>query len=215
MLKRRIVIADDDTDILFKVVNAIPNDKINLLKNFEVIQWLYGDLSFLKDDASETEKNWGCAVLEGVIKTRSPKGQWSGPFGEKILEEIFLIQGIPSTKITKKNKMSVEEPDRETLDFLYEVKTQSYNTSGTAGEKIFSVPFKYAELPEVYGKPLKIVCFGGAEKFLRSRLPLGEKNYDSQKLKFLEFYKAQKIEFVSGTELLKEILTTTTTNFHQ
>ena len=202
--KPRIVIRDDDADEFFRVLNSHTTDEtIKLLKKYEVIQWLFGDLSFLGDDMAETEKAWGCNIINGVIKTQSPKGQWSGVFGEKILEEIFLLQGKESWKITKFNKKSREEPDRETYEFLYEVKTQSYNTPGTAGEKIFAVPFKYAELPIVYGKPLKIVCFGGAERFLKSSLSVEQ---TCQKRKFLDFYKEQKIEFIYGTDVLKEIL---------
>ena len=54
-------------------------------------------------------------------------------------------------KPTKKNHY---QPDLETE--ILEVKSQSFYTSGTAGEKILGCHFKYCEIPELYGKNLFI-----------------------------------------------------------
>jgi hypothetical protein len=50
-----------------------------------------------------------------------------------------------------------------------EVKCGTYYTNGTAHEKILGCPFKYADIPILYSKPLKIVCIGGAEKICREQ----------------------------------------------
>ena len=55
-------------------------------------------------------------------------------------------------------KLHGYHPDIETDDFVYEVKGQRYFMGGTASEKVLGVPYKYADIPEIYGKPLKIVC---------------------------------------------------------
>jgi hypothetical protein len=83
-----------------------------------------------------------------------------------------------------------------------EVKTETYYTTGTAGEKILGCPFKYAEVPIWYGKPLRILCLGGAEKACREEYGnLGDKG-SPQKKKFLEFFKENQIEYVGATDLL-------------
>ena len=89
-------------------------------------------------------------------------------------------------------------------DAILEVKTQTFYTSGTAGEKILGCPFKYSEVPDLWGKPLKIICLGGAEDICRRQygnLP-GEK-CSPQKKKFLDFFKENRIEYIAATDILK------------
>ena len=97
-----------------------------------------------------------------------------------------------------------EYVDYEVDDALLEVKTQTYHTSGTAGEKILGSPFKYAEIPELYSKPLRIVCIGGAERICREQYGnlVGPK-CSIQKKRFIDFYKENNIEYVGATEILK------------
>ena len=54
--------------------------------------------------------------------------------------------------------------DLETFKEMIEVKTGSYFTTGTAGEKVPGVPWKYSEVPDLYGKPLLIILIGGDKK---------------------------------------------------
>ena len=91
-------------------------------------------------------------------------------------------------------------------DAIVEVKTGTFYTSGTAGEKILGCPFKYAEIPELYGKPLKILCLGCAEKVCREsygNLP-GAK-CSPQKKAFLDFFRAQGIEYIGASDVLRSI----------
>ena len=41
---------------------------------------------------------------------------------------------------------------------MVEVKSRTWCTTGTAGEKVLGVPYKYADVPNLYNKPLMIVC---------------------------------------------------------
>jgi hypothetical protein len=90
------------------------------------------------------------------------------------------------------------------------VKTETYRTSGTAGEKILGVPFKYASVPRLYGKPMIIICLGGAEKAcIEEYGNLGSDDNPKrtpEKKKILEFYKELQIEYVSATSLLRALL---------
>jgi hypothetical protein len=129
--------------------------------------------------------------------------QWTGPFGQHVCEEIYILLGKKCTKPLKKEG---HEPDHEVDEAIVEVKTQTYYTTGTAGEKILGVPLKYAEVPVLYEKPLFIVCLGGAEKVCREKyLILGPKTTPKRK-ECLEFYKTNlQVEFIGATDLLNSI----------
>jgi len=144
-----------------------------------------------------------------LLKIRRPdikkSGQWTTLLGEYICEEIYLLSNETIYKPTNINKF---KPDWETSTAIIEVKTQTYYTSGTAGEKILGVPFKYIDVPQLYSKPLVIVCISGAEKLSRyqyGNLP-GIMCNDSKK-QILEFYKSKSIEYIGATDLLIEIIT--------
>ena len=144
--------------------------RITLLRDNNVVQWLFGDLSFLGDgkrkDLKVLEDIWG----RKTMKLRRPDlkldKQWTNLFGEYICEEIYFLYGKHVSKPAKKNRL---QPDKEIDDAIIEVKTETYYTEGTAGEKILGTPFKYSEVPTLYGKPLKILCIGGAEKACREQ----------------------------------------------
>lgn len=195
-----------------KYIALNTNSKIILLRQKEVIQWLHGDLTFLPsiENINKTldqklyktiEDKWG----QDMLRIRRPDlkldGQWTNKFGEHICEEIYLLLGKNVSKPVKKNHY---QPDLEVDNVILEAKAQTFYTNGTAGEKILGTPFKYAEVPELYGKPLKIVCIGGAEKICREQygnLP-GEK-MSTQKNKILECFREIGIEYLAATHILR------------
>ena len=96
------------------------------------------------------------------------------------------------------------QPDLEIDDAIIEVKTGTFHTSGTAGEKILGCPFKYAEIPTLYEKPLKILCIGGAEKICRENYGnLPGVKCSIQKKKFLDFFRENRIEYIGASDILK------------
>ena len=98
-------------------------------------------------------------------------------------------------------------PDFEIDNFVIEVKTNSYFTSGTATEKILGCPFKYAEIPELYKKNLIIICVGGAEKICRENYGnLNIENTVNIKKKYINFFKENGIVFIGLSELLLSFL---------
>ena len=103
-----------------------------------------------------------CLNMHSFKTKEDVKKQWSGPFGERIVKEFYRQSGN-----NVHENVEIKEgfhPDIETDDFMVEVKTQTFFTTGTAGEKIIGVPIKYRNIPKLYGKKLIIVCVGGAEK---------------------------------------------------
>jgi hypothetical protein len=198
------------------IIQNFDNDpRIFLLKDIEVIRWLFGDLSFLpmvevtsnkrKDNKKRKthEDVWGKAKLLTRRPDLNLKKQWTNKWGEHIAEELYSLMG---ENVTKPIKMNGYQPDLQSNDFIIEAKTQTFFTSGTAGEKILGTPFKYCEVLELYGKTLKIVCMGGAEKLCRQQYGnLPGSKCSNKKKEFLEFFKKNGIEYVAATDLLINI----------
>lgn len=176
---------------------------MKLLANKEVLKWIHGDLSFLKTKDKTAEDDWGRKILKNHRPNLKADKQWSGKLGEDICEELYEMLGVHPHRPEKVNGHQL---DVETDDFIIEVKTETFYTSGTATEKILGCPFKYASIPVAFSKPLKIVCIGGAEKKCKEKYGiLGGKCNPTQQL-FLEFFKSHNIEYVAASELLTQAL---------
>ena len=207
-------IVDMETTKFLEFVSKIEDPKIVLLRQKEVVQWLFGDLSFLpaiekKNKTSDEAKykvledKWGQATLKIRRPDLKLDKQWTNMFGEHLCEEIYTLLGKTVTKPAKKEHFC---PDREVDDAIVEAKAGTFHTGGTAGEKILGCPFKYAEIPDLYGKPLKILCMGGAEKVCREsygNLP-GAK-CSPQKKKFLDFFRENRIEYIGASDILRSL----------
>jgi hypothetical protein len=200
-----------------KVFEYISNSKIevNLLKNKDVIQWLFEDMSFLpeiekinktKDNSKYKilEDRWGQNIMKELRPDLKLDKQWTNLFGEYICKEVYLLMNKIINKPTKKLNY---QPDLEMDDSIIEVKTGTYYTSGTAGEKILGCAFKYAEIPNLYSKNLKIICIGGAEKMSREQYGnLKGDKCSTEKIEILDFLKKKRIEYVGITDILKSFI---------
>jgi hypothetical protein len=206
--------ADLATEQFMAFISKAENPNIVLLRQKEVIQWLFGDLSFLPEiekknkrlDESEykaLEDNWGQAVMKIRRADLKLDKQWTNKFGEHICEEIYTLHGKVVTKPVKQKRY---QPDSKVDDAILEAKAQTFYTSGTAGEKIMGVPVKYAEIPKLYGKPVKILCMGGAEKVCRENYGiLPGAMCSPEKQEFLEFFRSRKFEFIGASDLLRSL----------
>ena len=166
---------EDTNNIIDKIHDIIcknTDDSIILLKKKEVIKWIFDDLSFLpkiekKNKTTDNSKykkledSWGKNMFKYKDPTKILNKQWTNKFGEYICIEIYSLF---NKKATKPQKLNKHLPDIELDDCIIEVKTGTYYTEGTAHEKILGCPFKYADIPTIYSKPLKIFCVGGAVK---------------------------------------------------
>lgn len=200
---------------IYEYIQVIEDDRIVLLRNKEVLQWLFGDTSFLPpiEKTTKTADTKKYKVLEDewgrrTTKIRRPDlelaKQWTTCFGQHVVEELLMLQGKTVTNPMNKNGY---EPDREVDDAIWEVKTETYFTEGTAGEKILGCPFKYAEVPRLYGKPLRIICLGGAEKACREQYgSLPGAKMSEEKKEILDFYKSKGIEYVAASDVLKSLI---------
>ena len=172
----------------------------------EVIQWLKADWSFLrtpednfknktaeKKEIYKRENDWAWNLFCAGLPSHKYKqdGKWSGRFGQLIFEDMVPNGWRPA----KKANFLLDWEDE---NFVYELKTQFHLSGGTAQEKIPAVPIKYIDVPELFGKPLRIVCFAGAETYTKAFLK------DSPKMRVqLALWKEWGIEYVWGSDLVQ------------
>jgi len=156
-----------------------------MLSNQSVRSWLLGNVKMSKIQENE----WGRALVEQYRPKNSKAKAWSGILGEQLIRELYPDGWTPV-------KLNGFKPDWETKDFVIEVKTQSWFTKGTAGEKIFGVPIKYRNLPALYKKPLVIVCFGRAESIWF------DMERDASLVRIIDFWKSMNITYQRGSELI-------------
>lgn len=150
--------------------------------------------------AAKLEKEWGNKMIG-----QENNSYWSSILGEQ-LTKIILENSGRSVKKPKKIKNLL--PDLETEDAIWEVKTSNWTVGGTAGEKILAVPYKYAEVPILYKKPLKIVCVAYQEWELVYKYKIFSENNSPERYKMIDFWKDMSIEYVSFNDLVKSIIVT-------
>lgn len=156
-------------------------------------------ISQLRSIAKAQETEWGNTIIG-----QTNNGNWTTLLGERLVYDVLMLKGENPRKPETKNGYS---PDWETDNFIYEVKTRNWTTSGTAGEKVYGVMYKYSDIPILYEKPLKIVCVAYQEYELvhGNTKIFGE--VSNNKKKFLELAKNEmSIEYVKFSDLVKELV---------
>ena len=164
---------------------------MSYLKNLEITQWLVSNpyICLQKSLRKQAEDSWGKSVI------RKDTCQWSTPLSETIFLEYLQNTNnkiITRNKVYKSSTGKKLKPDFETEKAVYEIKCRTWNTTGTAGEKILGVPYKYSELPRLSGKPLYIVLMAYQEKE-----DFGIFNSD-----ILKYWRLQGITFIKFTDLM-------------
>mgnify|MGYP007047405692 CR=1 FL=1 len=201
---------------LVKIIAKNKNQNIILLRQKEIIQWIFNDLTFLpiiddelcmtkrKKILKKNEFEWGKKMLLLKNKNIKVNKQWTNKFGEYICEEIYTLL---DKNVYIPKKINHFQPDLETDNEIIEVKTGTYGTEGTAHEKILGVPFKYADIPELYKKPLKIFLIGESERKGRDLYGILNSNKRTDKKnKYINFFKENGIEYIASTDLLKSLI---------
>jgi len=171
------------------------------------VDWCFSDSDFVKNLDKNKEREWGLQQLQtGVDK---PTSQWTTKIGEKMVYDVLkVLNKNPRRANNPQKSMNGTRlcPDWETDDALYECKTRTYFTNGTAGEKILGTPWKYMECFDIYKKPLYIVCIGYQEQEAHEKFGLFEPQCNIKK-QLLEFYNTKgQIQYLKFTELLKQLL---------
>lgn len=169
---------------------------MSLISRKCVLNWIYGHGLWARGGCqpalNKLEKEWAHEILNSKTK------MWSAVLGEQIVKDILEIDG---DVVWRPQKLDRQRPDWETKEYLYEVKTRNWTTTGTAGEKILGVPYKYANVPEIYGKPLKIILVGYQEYEATVKFNIFDTQSEAKR-KQIDLWKRQGIDFVKCSELL-------------
>ena len=151
-----------------------------------------------RDEAEKEEKKWGNSMIG-----QTNNGQWTTKLGEGLVHDVLQKRGENPRKPLEKGGF---QPDWETDDFIYEVKTRNWHIGGTAGEKVLGTWIKYQNIPELYGKPLKIVCVAFQEyELTHGKTPYFGENVSEKTKTVLDLAKKWNIEYVKFSDLVKTI----------
>jgi hypothetical protein len=186
---------------IFDVTSKCNVPKNNLFRyDMTALQWCFNDQSYLRQttDDQTAENEWGRKML-AIAQNRPEEdiGQWSGPLGELLFKNLCDIQTVKVWRPEQKKRL---KPDFETKLGIYEIKTGTWNTTGTAHAKIGNVPWNYAPVLRLYNKPPSIICIARAMEYAlesqyilrqgEQRIPERQEQYDvwcRQGIRFIDF----------------------------
>lgn len=109
----------------------------------------------LDEEYAKKEREWGNEIIG-----QKNNGQWTTKLGESLVKSVLYKKGENPRKPLNKGGY---RPDLETDTAIFEVKTSSWWIRGTAGEKVYGTWLKYQDVPNLYGKPLIIICVAEQE----------------------------------------------------
>jgi len=152
-----------------------------------------------KEDLMNAEKKWGNDMIG-----QENNGQWTTKLGQDLVYEVLQLLGENPRKPSPKGRF---QPDWETDNYIIEVKTSNWWVDGTAGEKVLGTGIKYQGIPELYGKPLRIVCVANQEEELTNgkTVYFGE-NITKKTQQFLDMVSSWKIVYVRFSDLVSPVL---------
>jgi len=178
-LKERIEWALNKPEVVIKKEGITKGHQIEILKN--------------------EEKKWGNKMIG-----QENNGQWTTLLGENLVRDILQLRGENPRKPEHKGGFN---PDWETDEYIYEVKTSNWWVSGTAGEKVFGTFIKYQKIPKLYGKPLKIVCVANQEEELTNgKINYFGENITEETQQVLDLARSWNIEYVKFSDLVLSVI---------
>jgi hypothetical protein len=152
-----------------------------------------------QDKFKNEEKKWGNDMIG-----QENNGQWTTLLGENLVYDVLKLRGENPRKPVIKEGF---KPDWETDEYIYEVKTSNWWVTGTAGEKVFGTFIKYQNIPESYGKPLKIVCVASQEdEFTNGKTPYFGENVTQKTRQVLDLARSWNIEYIKFSDLVLPIM---------
>lgn len=193
------------SETLRVLTNVEAVDKI--LLDGDVLRWSAGDSSFIKGKSCVERQKCENAWLNEKIGMANG----SGKLGERIANALLSVLGdkvLPGKRIKHYdvNDSRCLIPDAETDTHIIEIKTQTYFTPGTAGEKILAAPRKYNWVPRVSTKKVMIICIAHAEEIARRAKLFHGESEAPEDHQYHQLETQQGIEFIAGSDLLKRII---------
>lgn len=188
---------------------TLKNNQYLYLKNRTIFDYFLGNINFIDLSA---EKKFGSKLYQELYKQKSPTSNWSTKISEGFCKELLCY--IFETKISAcKNDKELHirlDLQSQSPDFknFFEIKSRTFKTTGTAGEKILGTPKKYSKVFLKYKIPLYIILLGyqeneAIEKFdLFNLNPQNELHQNDIKLMDL-YHNDLHINYLRGSDLIK------------
>jgi hypothetical protein len=154
----------------------------------------------LRLKASQEEKRWWNSMIG-----QESNGNWTTLLGENLVRDILAKKGLNPRRPAKK---SYYQPDWETDDYIWDVQTRNWTTTDAAVDKVLGLPYKYSDIPILYGKQLRIVCVAYQEHELsygNSKIFAEENKISYYKQQMLDLWKEMGIRFVKFSDLAKDV----------
>lgn len=159
---------------------------------------IHNNITKIRNDAKKQEYEWGNLMIN-----QTKNGNWTTALGQNLVFEVLRLYG-KNPRIPKQIEGYL--PDIETDEYMYEVKTRNWTTTGTAGDKVFGTMYKYSDIPLLYNKPLKIICIGYQEYELTyGNTKIFSDTISERKKEFLILAKKMGIEYVPFSDFVKEL----------
>ena len=151
-------------------------------------------LNIIKFTTIESEKAFCHDVLSKIYNNRiNLTNNWSSVLGETLVRDC-LVKRHNQRIIPFDNRL---RPDFVTNDFIVEVKTRNFNTSGTAGEKILFPSLKYMDIVNELRKPLLVVLVGYQEIEARDKFGMFKPEN-----KIINFLKTLNIHYICYSDFI-------------
>ena len=212
------VLTDSEIDRFRSLVRA-RSAELPLLSKDGVIQWLIGIKQFsvfflepsgepkypaknaqscrkIRDRQQKAESEWMKAAINNY-----------GKFGERLCSELLNMLNIKVAPCELRNGHKL---DGISDKYIFEFKSGTHYTGGTAHEKAAGTPLKYADEPFVWKRSFIIVCVGRCELVARNDLgclPGDARQRSPLRQVILELCSKNSIYYVGGTDLIKQIIT--------
>ena len=152
-----------------------------------------------KEKLKNEEKKWGNDMIN-----QTNNGQWTTLLGERLVYDVLELRGENPRKPVNKGGFA---PDWETDEYIYEVKTSNWWVDGTAGEKVLGTFIKYQNIPEFYGKPLRIVCVAEQEEqLINGKTVYFGENITEKTRQALDLARSWGIEYVKFSDLASPVM---------
>jgi len=173
--------------------------------SFDALDWVIAPItsdSLRREDPPPGEKdkteerNWG----NEMIQRQKHTGNWTTLLGEHLVRIILETHGH---RVFKPPKREHKAPDWETDDLVVEVKASNWTISGTAGEKVLGVPYKYANVPTLWNKPLVIICVAYQEwELTHGNTQIFGTGVSPEQQMFIDLWKKMNIHFIPCSKLI-------------
>lgn len=180
-------------NLLDWAINPFPNGLTTNVKRTEDCS-----VGMLRKKAQKAEKEWGNAIIN-----QTNNGNWTTALGENLVFEVLQLLGKNPRRPPERGGY---RPDWECDDEIVEVKTRNWTTTGTAGEKVPGVIYKYSDIPDIYGKKLLVVCVAYQEYEYSHGTTKLWGNISEKKQAHLDLARKHGIEFIRFSELIKPLI---------